>query len=83
MGYDDDRLNMLLGRLKPEEQAVVIAYGDGASETWESAAVAAGLPPEYGEKVRRKCKRERDVIASRTAAATRSAQPGLIDLGGR
>ncbi len=83
VGYDDDRLNVLLGRLKPHEQEVVLAYGDGASETWESAAVAAGLPPEYGEKVRRKCKRERDVIASRAAAAARTAQPGLIDFGGR
>ncbi len=77
VGYDDDRLNMLLGRLKPDEQAVVIAYGDGVSETWESAAVAAGLPPEFGERVRRKCKRERDVIAAR-AAAGRATQPGLI-----
>ncbi len=82
VGYDDDRLNMLLGRLKPDEQAVVIAYGDGVSETWESAAVAAGLPPEFGERVRRKCKRERDVIAAR-AAAGRATQPGLIDSGRR
>ncbi len=82
VGYDDDRLNMLLGRLKPDEQAVVIAYGDGVSETWESAAVAAGLPPEFGERVRRKCKRERDVLASR-AAASRATQPGLINYGRR
>jgi hypothetical protein len=83
VGFDDDRLNVLLGRLKPDEQAVVIAYGDGASETWESAAIAAGLPPEYGERVRRKCKRERDVIANRAAAASRATQPGLINYGRR
>ncbi len=33
--------------------------------------------PEFGERMRRQCKRERDVIASRTAAS-RATQPGMF-----
>ncbi len=81
IGFNDERLNVLLGRLRPDEQAVVRAYGDGRNETWESAAVAAGLSPDFGERVRRKCKRERDLIARRAAAAanSRPAQTGLTN----
>jgi hypothetical protein len=72
-GFADDRLNRLLVHLKPEEQRVVLAYGEG--DTWECAAVAAGLPPEYGERVRRKCKRVRDELARRASASNDRSAP--------
>lgn len=77
LGFTDDRLNRLLGHLQSDEQRVVLAYGDGENETWESAAVAVGLAPEYGERVRRKCKRVRAELARRAAVSSdRAAQRG-------
>ncbi|RBY87436.1 hypothetical protein [Blastococcus sp. TF02A-26] len=52
-GFDDDRLNRVLALMTPEERKVCLAH-TGPGCTWADAAVIAGLPPEFGETVRRK-----------------------------
>jgi hypothetical protein len=80
----DNRIDRLLRRLRPDEQHVVLALGDGAGDTWTAAAVAVGLPAEYGERVRRKCKRVRNEIELRAAGRDeRTADRGLSSRDGR
>ncbi|MCX5256717.1 hypothetical protein OOK27_21690 [Streptomyces canus] len=58
--FEDERLNHVLHVLSPDEQRVVIAYADGEGTTWtEAAAVVGAADPEaFGERVRRKAKRQ-------------------------
>ncbi|WP_328974216.1 hypothetical protein [Streptomyces canus] len=58
-GFDDERLDSLLGVLDPMEQQVVYAYAEGEGTTWSEAAAAAGAsdPEAFGERVRRKARR--------------------------
>lgn len=48
----DERLYRVLRQMTPDERRVCLAYTPGL--TWAEAAVAAGLPAEFGESVRRK-----------------------------
>lgn len=74
----------MLDRLHADELAVVHIYGTGPHETWESAAIAAGQPAEFGNRIRRKCKRLGTELGRRSAAATDlAARPGLPSSGGR
>lgn len=58
--FEDERLDRVLCALLPDEQRVVIAYAEGEGSTWtEAAAVAGAADPEaFGERVRRKAKRQ-------------------------
>ncbi|MFE2684493.1 hypothetical protein [Streptomyces mirabilis] len=57
--YDDERLNRVLGRLHPEERAVVVGYAAREGTTWTEAAAHAGAPDPkaFGNRVRRKVNR--------------------------
>ncbi|MFE6499916.1 hypothetical protein [Kitasatospora sp. NPDC057738] len=52
----DSRLLAVLRGLAPDEVATTRAWAAG-EETWALAALAVGLPAEFGERVRRKLKR--------------------------
>ncbi|MFG3517674.1 hypothetical protein [Streptomyces bobili] len=58
--FEDERLDRVLHALLPDEQRVVLAYAEGEGITWtEAAAVAGAADPEaFGERVRRKAKRQ-------------------------
>ncbi|MET9388520.1 hypothetical protein ABZY09_48110 [Streptomyces sp. NPDC002928] len=60
--YEDERLNTVLRALNEDERRVVFAYADGEGITWTEAAAAAGAtdPDAFGERVRRKAKRQAD-----------------------
>ena len=75
LGFADERLNRVLGSLQPDEQRVALSSGYAEGGEWSSAAVAAGLPPEYGERVRRKCKRKAAELTRRAAATRPGGEP--------
>lgn len=52
----DERVRSVLRGLGPEEREVAARWAQGAG-TWAEAAVRAGLPETYGERVRRKLHR--------------------------
>ncbi|MCX5215912.1 hypothetical protein OG689_42995 [Kitasatospora sp. NBC_00240] len=52
----DERVRSVLRRLKAEEKAVAALWAQGAG-TWAEAALRAGLPETYGDRVRRKLHR--------------------------
>ncbi|WP_333738215.1 hypothetical protein [Streptomyces sp. IBSBF 2806] len=58
--YEDDRLNAVLRGLDPIERQVVFAYAEGEGSTWTEAAAEVGAvdPAAFGERVRRKAKRQ-------------------------
>ncbi|MEU2554690.1 hypothetical protein ABZ589_23945 [Streptomyces sp. NPDC013313] len=58
--YEDDRLNAVLRGLDLVERQVVFAYAEGEGTTWTEAAAAVGAvdPEAFGERVRRKAKRQ-------------------------
>jgi hypothetical protein len=58
--FEDERLNAVLRRLDPAERLVVFAYAEGEGSTWAEAAAAAGAtnPKAFGERVRRKARRQ-------------------------
>ncbi|WP_344252489.1 hypothetical protein [Pseudonocardia hydrocarbonoxydans] len=64
----DTRLLAVMGGMTPTECAVMLTWGEGRS--WPQAAVACGLPPSEGERVRAKLKRRSRVI-DRAAGQTR------------
>jgi hypothetical protein len=63
-GYDDPRLEQVLRRLRPADQAVVLAYGLLAT-SWADAAALCGRPPEDGDKVRCRVKYVRRLLEGR------------------
>jgi hypothetical protein len=63
-GYDDPRLEWVLGRLRPADRTVVLAYGLLAS-SWADAAVFCGRPPEDGDKIRCRVKYARRLLEER------------------
>jgi len=76
--FDDQRLTLLVNKLKPAEQLVLFTFSQGCFETWESAALTVGQPSGFGESLRRKCKRLATELARRAASATdRAAGLGL------
>ncbi|WP_371551318.1 hypothetical protein OG266_38175 [Streptomyces sp. NBC_00554] len=58
-GFDDPRLNEILGALSPAERAVTLAMSLRGVSSWAEAALAAGVAQKevFGERVRRKVKR--------------------------
>ncbi|WDN56026.1 hypothetical protein [Streptomyces clavuligerus] len=52
----DPRVTAVLARLCGDESSVARIWSV-SGETWRQAAIDAGLPPAYGERVRRKLKR--------------------------
>lgn len=60
--FENERLNTVLRALDPAERQVVFAYAEGEGTTWAEAAAAAGAtdPDAFGERVRRKAKRQAD-----------------------
>lgn len=65
--WDDPRLPLVLERLTPEEWEVALSYAEKGKVSWEQAAIACGREPRFGERVRRKLKREGKVITARQA----------------
>jgi hypothetical protein len=58
-GWEDTRIDKVLARLHHDEQQVAMTYAHlGTPATWQQAAQACGLSAEFGEKVRRKLRRE-------------------------
>ncbi|WP_410570503.1 hypothetical protein [Amycolatopsis sp. cmx-4-61] len=51
------RLRPVLQLLKPEHRLVVLQHAHDDGLTWQEAAVRAGLPPEAGERARRRVRR--------------------------
>lgn len=71
--FDDERIGAVLRGLTADEAAVAVRLArDGGS--WLQAAVEAGLPPSYGDRVRRKLRRRGALHAERTAASARTAR---------
>jgi hypothetical protein len=60
-GYEDPRLEWVLGRLRPADRTVVLAYGLGGT-SWTDAAVFCGRPPEDGDKIRCRVKYARRLL---------------------
>ncbi|MBM9507992.1 hypothetical protein [Actinacidiphila acididurans] len=68
---DDQRLAAVLGKLAPLEQDVARAWAFGGATTWKEAAERVGVvsPAEFGERVRRKLRRQgREYVRRRTSA---------------
>jgi hypothetical protein len=58
-GWEDTRIDKVLARLHHDEQQVAMTYAHlEEPATWQQAAQACGLPAEFGERVRRKLRRE-------------------------
>jgi hypothetical protein len=68
---DDSRLLAVLRALDTTEDATARRWADDG-DSWGQAALAAGLPAAYGERVRRKLKR----LGARRAARVAAAQAG-------
>lgn len=66
--FTDARIAAVLQELGSEEQSLAQAWA-GSGDDWRKAAVAAGLPAEYGERLRRKLKRLGARYAARAQAA--------------
>jgi hypothetical protein len=72
-GIEDERLARVVALMSQEEREVCLLVGDG--HTWGDAAVGAGFPAEFGERVRRK--RTRLVAeVDRRATARRTSSTG-------
>jgi len=71
LGFADHRIDRVLDQLRVDELAVVHVYGTNRHETWGSAAIAVGLPAEFGERVRRKCRRLAAELGRRAAATSK------------
>ncbi|NED53828.1 hypothetical protein G3I24_23380 [Micromonospora aurantiaca] len=52
--FRDPRIDRVLKKLKPGEREVADLYAGHDGMTWSRAAAAAGQPPAFGERVRRK-----------------------------
>jgi hypothetical protein len=63
-GYDDQRLERVLARLRPADRTVVLAFEAGAS-SWRDAAMFCGRPPEDGDKIRCRVKYVRGLLEGR------------------
>jgi hypothetical protein len=58
-GWRDDRIPRVLARLDDDERRVALLYAHQETPTtWEQAAQKCGLPATFGERVRRKLRRE-------------------------
>ncbi|ONK09301.1 hypothetical protein [Streptomyces sp. MP131-18] len=67
--YDfSDRITAVLRGLTENEQTVALAWAT-TGDSWENAAIDAGLPATHGERVRRKLKRLGTRHISRATAA--------------
>ncbi|XVV08186.1 hypothetical protein ACQP2X_25385 [Actinoplanes sp. CA-131856] len=55
--FRDPRIDRVLDKLKPGEREVADLYAVHDGMTWDLAAAAAGQPPAFGERVRRKLDR--------------------------
>ncbi|MFI1015863.1 hypothetical protein [Streptomyces sp. NPDC020965] len=69
---DDQRLASVFALLSPAEQAVARAWAFGGALTWQEAAQCAGAsdPAAFGERVRRKLRRQGREYLRRRPAAT-------------
>ena len=65
--FRDARIDRVLKKLKPGEREVADLYAGHDDMTWDLAAAAAGQPPAFGERVRRKLSRLGDQFDSRQA----------------
>ena len=65
--FRDPRIDRVLAKLKPGERKVADLYVVHDGMTWDLAAAAAGQPPAFGERVRRKLSRLGDDFESRQA----------------
>ncbi|MEV6851407.1 hypothetical protein [Actinoplanes sp. NPDC051411] len=65
--FRDPRIDRVLARLKPGEREVADLYAVHDGMTWDLAAKAAGHPPAFGERVRRKLDRLGKDFTSRQA----------------
>jgi hypothetical protein len=65
--FRDPRIDRVLVKLKPGEREVADLYVVHDDMTWDRAAAAAGQPPAFGERVRRKLIRLGDDFESRQA----------------
>jgi hypothetical protein len=63
-GHQDPRLQWVLGRLRPADRTVVLAYGRGAT-SWADAAVFCGRLPEDGDKIRCRVRYARRLLEGR------------------
>jgi hypothetical protein len=58
-GWNDARIDKVMARLHGDERRVAVMYAHlDSPATWQQAAQACGLPAEFGERVRRKLRRE-------------------------
>ncbi|MFI5689929.1 hypothetical protein [Streptomyces sp. NPDC051636] len=75
--FEDERLNAVLRALTEEERRVVFAYAEDEGTTWTEAAAAAGAPdPQaFGERVRRKARRQADEQRRRAAQRPTGSMP--------
>ncbi|MFD5699466.1 hypothetical protein [Streptomyces lasiicapitis] len=69
---DDQRLAAVLALMSPAEQAVARAWAYDGASTWQEAAqgVGASAPAAFGERVRRKLRRQGREYLRRRPAAT-------------
>ncbi|GIM97157.1 hypothetical protein [Paractinoplanes toevensis] len=65
----DERIDRVLRMLRPDERRVALTLGLRYADTWEHAALLCGLPARFGERVRRKLKREGAMLQERAASA--------------
>ncbi|UQU62542.1 hypothetical protein COUCH_26370 [Couchioplanes caeruleus] len=69
--FRDPRIDRVLDKLKPGEREVADLYAVHDGMTWDLAAAAAGQPPAFGERVRRKLDRLGKDFTSRQAGGLR------------
>ncbi|MEU5549035.1 hypothetical protein ABZ738_04630 [Micromonospora sp. NPDC047793] len=65
--FRDPRIDRVLDKLKPGERKVADLYAVHDGMTWDLAAAAAGQPPAFGQRVRRKLNRLGKGFTSRQA----------------
>ncbi|MEU3620745.1 hypothetical protein ABZ725_52230 [Streptomyces sp. NPDC006872] len=71
--FTDSRIDSVLRRLHEAEEDLALGWAR-STDSWAQAALAAGHPDTYGERVRRKLKRLGEQHTARTAAAGMAAR---------
>jgi hypothetical protein len=69
----EERIEQVLGRLKPAELDVARVYARDDTLSWHQAAESCGRDPKFGTRVQRKLRRLGEQFLARSAARPRTA----------